>query len=72
MKEFKEDKKNLEMEIQEKIEEFNKKYNIIVKGVDIDYSIRFAGDKPLSVKLDIELWKGEWQKIENFIGKEVL
>ena len=58
MKEFKEDKKNLEMEIQEKIEEFNKKYNITVKGVDIDYSIRFAGDKPLSVKLDIELWKG--------------
>ena len=57
MKEFKEDKKNLEMEIQEKIEEFNKKYNITVKGVDIDYSIR-AGDKPLSVKLDIELWKG--------------
>ena len=54
MKEFKEDKKNLEMEIQEKIEEFNKKYNITVKGVDIDYSIR-AGDKPLSVKLDIEL-----------------
>lgn len=55
MKEFKEDKKNLEMEIQEKIEEFNKKYNITIKGIDIDYSIRFAGDKPLSVKLDIEL-----------------
>ena len=55
MKEFKEDKKNLEMEIQEKIEEFNKKYNITVKGINIDYSIRFAGDKPLSVKLDIEL-----------------
>lgn len=55
MKEFKEDKKNLEMEIQEKIEEFNKKYNIIVKGVDIDYSIMFASDKILSVKLDIEL-----------------
>ena len=58
MKEFKEDKNNLEMEIQEKIEEFNKKYNITVKGIDIDYSIRFASDKILSVKLDIELWKG--------------
>ena len=58
MKEFKDDKKNLEMEIQEKIEEFNKKYNITVKGIDIDYSIRFASDKILSVKLDIELWKG--------------
>ena len=58
MKEFKEDKKNLEMEIQEKIEEFNKKYNITVKGIDIDYSMRFASDKILSVKLDIELWKG--------------
>ena len=58
MKEFKEDKKDLEMEIQEKIEEFNKKYNITVKGIDIDYSMRFASDKILSVKLDIELWKG--------------
>ena len=58
MKEFKEDKKNLEMEIQEKIEEFNKKYNITVKGIDIDYSMRFASDKILSVKLDVELWKG--------------
>jgi hypothetical protein len=55
MKEFKEDKKNLEMEIQEKIEEFNKKYNITVKDIDINYSIRFASDKILSVKLDIEL-----------------
>lgn len=54
MKEFKEDKKNLEMEIQEKIEEFNKKYNITIKGIDIDYSITLS-DKILSVKLDIEL-----------------
>lgn len=54
MKEFKDDKKNLEMEIQEKIEEFNKKYGVIVESIEIDYSLNYP-NKILSVKLDIEL-----------------
>jgi hypothetical protein len=54
MKEFKEDKKNLEMEIREKIKEFNEKYGVIVDRIEIDYSLNYP-NKILSVKLDIEL-----------------
>lgn len=55
MKEFKDEKQKLELEIREKIEGFNEKYGVIVERIEIDYSISFASDKILSVKLDIEL-----------------
>lgn len=54
MKEFKEDKKNLEMEIREKIEEFNEKYGVIVERIEIDYSLNYP-NKILTLKLDVKV-----------------
>lgn len=54
MKEFKEDKKNLEMEIREKIKEFNEKYGVIVESIEIDYSLNYP-NKILTLKLDVKV-----------------
>lgn len=54
MKEFKEDKKHLEMEIREKIEVFNEKYGVIVESIEIDYSLNYP-NKILTFKLDVKV-----------------
>ena len=54
MKEFKEDKRKLELEIREKIAEFNEKYGVIVERIEIDYSLNYP-DKLLTLKLDVKV-----------------
>ena len=54
MKEFKEDKRKLELEIREKIAEFNEKYGVIVERIEIDYSLNYP-DKILTLKLDVKV-----------------
>ena len=54
MKEFKDEKQKLELEIREKIEEFNEKYGVIVERIEIDYSLNYP-NKILTLKLDVKV-----------------
>lgn len=54
MKEFKDEKQKLELEIQEKIKEFNEKYGVIVERIEIDYSLNYP-NKILTLKLDVKV-----------------
>ena len=54
MKEFKDEKQKLELEIREKIEEFNEKYGVIVERIEIDYSQNYP-NKILTLKLDVKV-----------------
>ncbi len=54
MEEFKDEKQKLELEIREKIEEFNEKYGVIVESIEIDYSLNYP-NKILTLKLDVKV-----------------
>lgn len=54
MKEFKDEKQKLELEIRKKIEEFNEKYGVIVERIEIDYSLNYP-NKILTLKLDVKV-----------------
>lgn len=54
MKEFKDEKQKLELEIREKIEGFNEKYGVIVECIEIDYSLNYP-NKILTLKLDVKV-----------------
>jgi hypothetical protein len=55
MKQFKEDKQDLEMKIAEMINEFCKKYDVKIEDINVEWLGYYNGDNEYKIKVDVKL-----------------